>query len=162
LFPDETHILRAGSENPRPNAGSLRNDDTFRYDSARYLENIETGKHDPDWLRDAWVAHEKRKRGDFDDHQVNKFEKGWSAKVSPEHHLRFLRNRNRSPAEQGDQEDGTEVGSTGEKAVTPSKGQAPASPCAKEEQPSPEPQSSSSVERGIAEVSLAKEANTEG
>ncbi|KAK3326256.1 Asx homology domain-containing protein [Apodospora peruviana] len=76
-FLDETHILGAGTEDARPDPKSLRNDDDFRHDCVRYLENIETGKHDEDWLYQAWVAHEKHKRGDFDDFLRKGFKNDW-------------------------------------------------------------------------------------
>jgi len=41
------------------------------------------GRHDPQWLRDAWRAHERRKAGDFDDFLISKFEEDWGP--LPEH-----------------------------------------------------------------------------
>jgi len=84
LFPDETHIQDAGTANARPNTESLRNDDDFRHDCARYTENIELGKHDEDWLYQAWVAHEKHKRGDFDSFLRKSFEDEWGVKLPNE------------------------------------------------------------------------------
>lgn len=84
MFPDETHILDPGTENARPNTESLRNDDNFRHDCARYTENIAQGKHDEEWLHQAWVAHEKHKRGDFDDFLRKSFESDWGVKLPKE------------------------------------------------------------------------------
>ena len=91
FFPDNTHILDAGTEKARPDANSLRNDNNFRHDCARYSENIELGKHDPDWLRDAWAAHIKRNRGDYDEHLVRQFEKDWGVQLPEELYPRNLR-----------------------------------------------------------------------
>jgi len=80
-FPDDTHILDAGTPNACPNPVSLRNDDNFRYDCARYCENIELGRHDEEWLSQAWTAHEKHKRGDFDEFLRVQFEANWDIKL---------------------------------------------------------------------------------
>lgn len=80
-FPDETHILDAGTPNARPNIESLRNDDDFRHDTARYVENLELGRHDEDWLYQAWVAHEKHKRGDFNAFVNKKVEEEWDVEL---------------------------------------------------------------------------------
>ncbi|KAM7204176.1 Asx homology domain containing protein [Rhypophila sp. PSN 637] len=80
-FPDDTHILDPGTENARPNIESLRNDDDFRVDCARYTENIKDGKHDEEWLRQAWEAHEKHKSGQFDEYLRNEFEKKYGEKI---------------------------------------------------------------------------------
>ncbi|AEO62838.1 uncharacterized protein THITE_2107538 [Thermothielavioides terrestris NRRL 8126] len=80
-FPDETHILDAGTPNARPNTASLRNDDNFRHDCAAYCENIKLGRHDEEWLRQAWTAHEKHKRGDHDAFLRMKFETDWNVEL---------------------------------------------------------------------------------
>ncbi len=84
LFPDETHTLDAGTANARPNTASLRNDDNFRHDCARYCENIELGRHDEEWLSQAWIAHEKHKRGDFDAFLRDQFEEDWDTELPDE------------------------------------------------------------------------------
>jgi hypothetical protein len=83
-FPDETHISDAGTPNARPNLMSLRNDDNFRHDCARYCENIELGRHDEEWLSQAWVAHEKHKRGDFDRFLRDQFQEEWDTELPKE------------------------------------------------------------------------------
>ncbi|KAK0727980.1 Asx homology domain-containing protein [Lasiosphaeria miniovina] len=85
-FPDKMHILDSGTEAARPNPESLRNDDNFRHDCTRYCENLELGQYDDDWLYQAWTAHEKHKRGDFDRHLQRRFEEDWRMKL-PEDHL---------------------------------------------------------------------------
>ncbi|KAB5575611.1 Asx homology domain-containing protein [Coniochaeta sp. 2T2.1] len=65
----------------RPNLTYLRSDDSFRSDCARYTENIQEGRHDPDWLAESWVAHERRKRGDFREYLRQKVERDWEVKV---------------------------------------------------------------------------------
>ncbi|KAM0473730.1 hypothetical protein ACHAP7_008062 [Fusarium lateritium] len=84
LFPDSSHILSAGTEDARPDFASLMNDDTFRYDCAAYTENIAQGRHDPEWLEQAWAAHERRKMGDFDEYLDDKFKDEWEVELPPE------------------------------------------------------------------------------
>lgn len=84
LFPDQRHI-RAGEDGaPQPNMESLMNDDSFRYDCAAYTESLAQGRHDPDWLAQAWAAHERRKAGDFDEFLRSKFENDWDVKIPSE------------------------------------------------------------------------------
>ncbi|KAK4137625.1 hypothetical protein BT67DRAFT_438878 [Trichocladium antarcticum] len=80
-FPDDTHILDAGTPDARPNLVSLRNDDNFRHDCARYCENLEAGRYDDEWLRQAWPAHEKHRRGDFDGFLRDEFEAEWGIEL---------------------------------------------------------------------------------
>ncbi|EJP64510.1 hypothetical protein CRV24_003912 [Beauveria bassiana] len=84
LFPDQRHITVAEDGAQRPNMESLMNDDSFRYDCAAYTESLAQGRHDPDWLAQAWAAHERRKAGDFDDFLRAKFEKEWEVKLPEE------------------------------------------------------------------------------
>ncbi|KAM3562388.1 hypothetical protein ARSEF4850_002778 [Beauveria asiatica] len=84
LFPDQRHILVAEDGAPRPNMESLMNDDSFRYDCAAYTESLAQGRHDPDWLAQAWAAHERHKAGDFTDFLRAKFEKDWEVKLPEE------------------------------------------------------------------------------
>ncbi|RBR13164.1 uncharacterized protein FIESC28_08350 [Fusarium coffeatum] len=84
LFPDSEHILEAGTENACPDFASLMNDDSFRRDCAAYTENIAQGRHDPEWLAEAWSAHERRKMGDFDEYLDNKFKDDWDVELPPE------------------------------------------------------------------------------
>ncbi|KAK3308632.1 ASXH domain-containing protein [Chaetomium strumarium] len=83
-FPNDTHILDVGTPDARPNLVSLRNDDNFRHDCARYRENLESGWHDEEWLRQAWVAHEKMKRGDYDQFLREQFEADWETELPKE------------------------------------------------------------------------------
>ncbi|EGX89569.1 hypothetical protein CCM_07821 [Cordyceps militaris CM01] len=87
LFPDPRHILAASEDGDtprRPDMASLRNDDSFRYDCAAYTESLAQGRHDPDWLAQAWAAHERRRAGDFDDFLRAKFESDWDVTLPPE------------------------------------------------------------------------------
>ncbi|KAH0445022.1 proline-rich early nodulin [Colletotrichum camelliae] len=81
LFPAGTRILDEGTENARPDLDALRNDNNFRHDCATYTDNIAQGKHDPEWLEQAWAARERRRMGDFDDYLVQKFEDEWSCEL---------------------------------------------------------------------------------
>ncbi|KEZ39737.1 hypothetical protein SAPIO_CDS9695 [Scedosporium apiospermum] len=76
-FPDDEHILDAGTDEARPNIESLLNDDHFRYDCTRYIEDLSLGKHDEQWLAEAWEASERRKAGDYDEYLARKFEDDW-------------------------------------------------------------------------------------
>ncbi|QYS94758.1 ASXH domain-containing protein [Trichoderma simmonsii] len=88
LFPDKGHILDAGTEDARPNFASLMNDDSFRYDCAAYTENIAEGRHDPEWLAEAWSAHERRKAGDFDKYLMDKLEEEWGVEIPEDMRIR--------------------------------------------------------------------------
>lgn len=84
LFPDDQHILAAGTDEAQPDFVSLMNDDSFRHDCAAYVENIAQGRHDVEWLESAWSAHQRRKIGDFDEHLEKKFEEEWGVDVPAE------------------------------------------------------------------------------
>ncbi|KAK5662762.1 hypothetical protein OQA88_6169 [Cercophora sp. LCS_1] len=90
-FPDESHILDAGTENARPDPQSLCNDDNFRNDCARYCENLGLGRHDEDWLAGAWTAHEQHSRGDFDEYLIQKIETNWDVEIPEAHTPKHFR-----------------------------------------------------------------------
>ncbi|RSL76509.1 hypothetical protein CEP51_009905 [Fusarium floridanum] len=100
LFPDSQHILGSGAE-ACPDLGSLMNDDSFRYDCAAYTEHIAQGRHDPEWLAQAWAAHERRKAGDYDEYLDNKFINDWEVELPPE------LKTSRGPAASGHDSDAT-------------------------------------------------------
>lgn len=81
LFPDQRHIFTENDGTARPDMESLLNDDSFRHDCAAYTESLVQGRHDPDWLSQAWAAHERRKAGDFDEYLRDKFEHDWGVKL---------------------------------------------------------------------------------
>ncbi|RCI07777.1 hypothetical protein L249_5707 [Ophiocordyceps polyrhachis-furcata BCC 54312] len=83
LFPDRQHVIESGPDS-RPNFATLMNDDSFRYDCAAYTTNLAAGRHDEEWLADAWAAHERRKAGDFDAYLDNKFADEWLARPESE------------------------------------------------------------------------------
>ncbi|KAL2266553.1 hypothetical protein VTJ83DRAFT_5905 [Remersonia thermophila] len=80
-FPDGTPLLDAGTPAARPDTTSLRNDDNFRHDCARYCEGIQLGQHDEEWLAQAWTAHEKHRLGHYDGFLREQFEEEWSIKL---------------------------------------------------------------------------------
>src|SRR6478609_890907 len=84
LFPDQEHIIATETDGHRPNFQTLLNDDSFRHDCATYTENVAEGRHDPEWLAQAWAAHERRKTGEFDDYLAKKFEDDWEVKLPEE------------------------------------------------------------------------------
>lgn len=81
LFPDKQHILSPDTEHARPNFISLLNDDSFRYDCATYTGNLAEGRHDPEWLASAFIAHERRRAGDFDEFLINKVQDDWGVEI---------------------------------------------------------------------------------
>ncbi|KAG7057774.1 proline-rich early nodulin [Colletotrichum scovillei] len=81
LFPVGTRIIDAGTDEARPDFDALRNNNNFRHDCATYADNISQGRHDPEWLEQAWSARERRRAGDFDDYVTQKFEDEWSCKL---------------------------------------------------------------------------------
>ncbi|KAG5923280.1 hypothetical protein E4U53_003578 [Claviceps sorghi] len=97
LFPDVALVLDADTDDARPDLESLINDDAFRADCAAYVEDLAQGRHDPQWLRDAWRAHGRRKAGEFDDFLVSRFEGDWGP--LPEH-MRLEAKTNRTSGEE--------------------------------------------------------------
>lgn len=95
-FPDNTHVLGAGTPDARPDLGSLLNDNNFRHDCTRYAESIESGCHDEQWLWDAWEAHERRGLGEFDGFLEREFEEQWGVSL-----------------EEGETDSGTNAGGAG-------------------------------------------------
>ncbi|KUI52666.1 hypothetical protein VP1G_00090 [Cytospora mali] len=89
LFPDEKHILEAGTPNARPDILSLQNDDNFRHDTEEYVSNLSRDMHDPTWLQDAWAAHGSRAAGSFDQFYIRRLEADWKTTIpdemKPEH-----------------------------------------------------------------------------
>lgn len=115
LFPAGTRILDEGTENARPDLDALRNDNNFRHDCATYTDNIAQGKHDPEWLEQAWAARERRRMGDFDDYLVQKFEDEWSCELPED-----FKPRRDAPAPAEGVEEGVEAaGAVGEMEVQP-------------------------------------------
>ncbi|KFA46478.1 hypothetical protein S40293_04298 [Stachybotrys chartarum IBT 40293] len=87
LFPDRQHIAGGGSgggSDARPDLQGLLSDDSFRHDCASYTDNIAQGRHDPQWLAEAWAAHERRRIGEFDDYLVRRFEEDWGVAIPEE------------------------------------------------------------------------------
>ncbi|RYP13646.1 hypothetical protein DL765_006776 [Monosporascus sp. GIB2] len=80
-FPDQKEVLDAGTENARPDVASLRNNNNFRHDAARYQDNLRKGKHDPEWIRQAQAAHSKREMGGYDEYLAARFEEEWGMKM---------------------------------------------------------------------------------
>ncbi|RYP37359.1 hypothetical protein DL768_010873 [Monosporascus sp. mg162] len=80
-FPDQQEILDAGTEEARPDVASLRNNNNFRHDAARYQDNLRKGKHDPEWIRQAQAAHSKREMGGYDEYLATRFEEEWGMKM---------------------------------------------------------------------------------
>ncbi|PHH83946.1 hypothetical protein CDD83_2740 [Cordyceps sp. RAO-2017] len=81
LFPDEGHVLGAGSDQARPNFASLMSDDGVRNDCVAYVDDLAAARHDPVWLADAWAAHASRAAGAYDDFLRAKFEAEWSVEL---------------------------------------------------------------------------------
>ena len=60
-----------------PDITSLRNNDDFRHDVARYQDDLGKGKHDPEWIRQAQEAHRHRVLGFYDEYLAARFEEDW-------------------------------------------------------------------------------------
>ncbi len=60
---------------------SLMNDDNFHHDCARYVEDLQNGFHDKEWLEQAFEAHEMRNAGVFDEFLMRRFEKDWDVRL---------------------------------------------------------------------------------
>lgn len=65
---------------PRPDLSYLLNRDEFRTDCRRYQEAIEAEQFDEGWLKEAWIAHERRRRGDFRLFLEGKLERDWGVR----------------------------------------------------------------------------------
>ncbi|KAJ4389369.1 hypothetical protein N0V93_006836 [Gnomoniopsis smithogilvyi] len=91
FFPADGHILDPNTPDARPNVTSLSSNDTFRHDAEEYVSNIGKGMHDLEWLRQAWVAHQRRAMGDFDEFYIRKVEVDWSTDIPDEHRPEHLR-----------------------------------------------------------------------
>lgn len=81
MFPDEKHILEAGTENARPDVLSLQNDDNFRHDTEDYVSNLSKDMHHPIWLQDAWAAHGSRAAGNYDQFYIRRLEVEWKTTI---------------------------------------------------------------------------------
>ncbi|KAG7118870.1 hypothetical protein HYQ45_015454 [Verticillium longisporum] len=84
LLPAGTPILDAGTPEARPDMASLASDDSFRHDCAMYAENLGDGKHDPQWLEEAWAAHDERAAGEYEEYLEHHFEEEWGVKLPDE------------------------------------------------------------------------------
>lgn len=75
---------KAKEKLPRPDLSYLLNRDEFRTDCRRYQEAIEAEQFDEEWLKEAWIAHERRRRGDFREFLDGKLERDWGVRVPEE------------------------------------------------------------------------------
>ncbi|KUI71663.1 hypothetical protein VM1G_06985 [Cytospora mali] len=98
LFPDEKHILEAGTPNARPDILSLQNDDNFRHDTEEYVSNLSRDMHDPTWLQDAWAAHGSRAAGNFDQFYIRRLEADWNTTIPDDMKPENLRAATKSEA----------------------------------------------------------------
>lgn len=107
-FPDETEIIDAGTEDARPDFQALRNNDNFRADAARYSANLAKGWHDPEWIRQARVAHTMRQAGEYHDYLAERFEEDWGVPLmvpDKKENGNEKETENENEAEAGDDED---------------------------------------------------------
>lgn len=77
LMPPSAPMINADSDDMRPNIILLACDDNFRADCATYADQLRLGQHDPDWIREAFTAHEERLKGTFDGYVKTKFAEEW-------------------------------------------------------------------------------------
>ncbi|KAJ4424598.1 hypothetical protein N0V82_000729 [Gnomoniopsis sp. IMI 355080] len=109
FFPADGHILDPNTPNARPNVTSLRSNDTFRHDAEEYVSNIAKGMHDPEWLRQAWAAHQRRATGEFDEFYIRKVEVDWSTDIPDEHRPEHLRSDKRGASSSSGTRDNTSM-----------------------------------------------------
>lgn len=84
---------------------SLSSNDTFRHDAEEYVSNIAKGMHDPEWLRQAWAAHQRRAMGDYDEFYIRKVEVDWSTDIPDDHRPEHLRsNKSGTASAAGDRD----------------------------------------------------------
>lgn len=83
LFPPETKsiVVDAATGEARPDIPSLKNDDNFRHDCARFRSDLQGGFFDRHWLESAFEAHMMRREGFFDAYVVKEFESSWGVQV---------------------------------------------------------------------------------
>ncbi|CAK7241450.1 MAG: hypothetical protein STHCBS139747_002912 [Sporothrix thermara] len=74
-------VLDAGTDRARPDVASLKNDNNFRHDCARYRSDLQAGFFNIDWLEEAFEAHAMRQEGVFDAYVLEAFESNWGVKV---------------------------------------------------------------------------------
>ncbi|EFX04736.1 proline-rich early nodulin-like protein [Grosmannia clavigera kw1407] len=91
LFPSNQHIIDPDSDQARPDIASLRNDDNFRHDCARYQTDLQGGFHDKAWLAEAFEAYEMRKNGHFENYIIDTFESDWNIRLPDEHKPDYMR-----------------------------------------------------------------------
>lgn len=97
-------------ETGKPDLSYLRSDDSFRSDCERYKEGIENEQFHEGWLRDAWTAHERRRRGDFKEFLAGKLERDWGASVPEVGHGKSPEGDSTSAAQAGSKEDSSPMG----------------------------------------------------
>jgi hypothetical protein len=68
----------------RPDIPSLKNDNNFRHDCARYRSDLEAGFYNKQWLEEAFEAHAMRTEGFFDTYVLDTFESSWGVQVPEE------------------------------------------------------------------------------
>ncbi|CAK7567072.1 MAG: hypothetical protein SEPTF4163_005031 [Sporothrix epigloea] len=81
LFPPDTKVLDAGTVDARPDVASLKNDNNFRHDCARYRSGLQDGFFNKSWLEEAFEAHAMRQGGTFDDYVLETFESSWGVEM---------------------------------------------------------------------------------
>ncbi|KAM0324125.1 hypothetical protein ACHAQA_008317 [Verticillium albo-atrum] len=124
LLPAGTPIINAGAPDARPDMMTLASDDTFRHDCAMYAENLGDGKHDPEWLEEAWTAHDERAAGEFEEYIEHHFEEEWGVKLPDDmkKSLGVVRNDSSTSREVSIAANGTgEVNGKDKEADSPSK-----------------------------------------
>ncbi|KXJ85165.1 ASX homology domain-containing protein, partial [Microdochium bolleyi] len=77
LWPEKTKKRTGPTKKLRPDTAILANSNDFRIDVARYQEDLKNGRHDPDWIRAALVAHKARAAGKYDDYLAKEFVERW-------------------------------------------------------------------------------------
>ncbi|KAK0626642.1 Asx homology domain-containing protein [Immersiella caudata] len=77
LFPDKRSILNPGTSQARPDVQVLKSNTGFRADCVSYATGIANGRHEEQWLREAWDAHTKHSRGEYGPQAAKTFKRSW-------------------------------------------------------------------------------------
>lgn len=65
------------------NGRALQYDMNFRYGLRCFAEDLQNGRYDPEWIREADEAMQARARGEYDDYKERNFEEFWGQKQDP-------------------------------------------------------------------------------
>lgn len=74
--------IQTDEEGNRSFKQSFLQSSEFTLAIAQYKDDLRQGRHDPEWLRQALVAHEDRKDGKFERYERAQLKKDWGIDVA--------------------------------------------------------------------------------